>query len=106
MNFYSSEQSDGTWGRLHHLCCSKFCYSLHTLQHVVKQLQVLGGEHLGHAGPQFIHMVPCHSAAGAEVGGHLFHHVTVAQACHLQHDSSYVTATLACHYGLHHSIDV
>ena len=63
-------------------CCS-LSHTLHAAHHVVKEVQVVGGEHLGQAGPQVIHMVPLDTAHSCEVCRHLLHHVTVAQARHL-----------------------
>ena len=62
--------------------CS-LCNCLHAPQHAKGQLQVARAEGSGQVGGQVRHMVACDAADGAEVGGHLFHHVAVAQASYL-----------------------
>ena len=67
----------------HYLGGRSLCNCLHSPQHAESQLQVARAEGSGQVGGQVLHMVPCDAADGAEVGGHLFHHVTVAQASYL-----------------------
>lgn len=61
------------------------CDRLHSPQHAESQLQVARAENSSQVGGQVRYMVACDATDGAEVGGHLLHHVTVAQASYLSH---------------------